>query len=209
MNSFSTCLAVAPNTSLVILGVAANLFVFFVFVAIWASRYTKVGPNEVLVISGRKYLVRDAAGKTQVAPFRIVTGGGAFVWPIYETAHRLPLNPFSVDLVFRGVPTRDGERADILAVGQVRVRPDDTSLGRAAQNLVSKTPEQIKEIAAQLMESSLRALVGTWSSPELSRQESQMSSQWQSAAKEGLADLGLEILSLSVRELRSTAKVGV
>ena len=30
--------------------------------AIWASRYTKVGPNQVLVISGRKHRVIDPDG---------------------------------------------------------------------------------------------------------------------------------------------------
>ena len=50
-------LAETAPTTLVIGGVAACLFVFFMFIAIWASRYTKVGPNQVLVISGRKHRV--------------------------------------------------------------------------------------------------------------------------------------------------------
>ena len=39
----------------VIAAVVAVLFVIFMFIGIWASRYTKVGPNQVLVISGRKH----------------------------------------------------------------------------------------------------------------------------------------------------------
>ena len=34
------------------------VLVLFLFLGIWASRYTKVGPNQVLVVSGRK--ARDA-----------------------------------------------------------------------------------------------------------------------------------------------------
>ena len=41
-------LAEIGATTLVVFGIAATLFVFFMFVAIWASRYTKVGPNQVL-----------------------------------------------------------------------------------------------------------------------------------------------------------------
>ena len=33
----------------------ACCLVIFIFVVIWASRYTKVGPNQVLVVSGRKH----------------------------------------------------------------------------------------------------------------------------------------------------------
>lgn len=38
------------------------LFVIFVFIITWASRYTKVGPNEVLIVSGRKKKVIDPDG---------------------------------------------------------------------------------------------------------------------------------------------------
>ncbi len=33
-------------------GVVAILFIIFLFIGIWASRYTKVGPNQVLIVSG-------------------------------------------------------------------------------------------------------------------------------------------------------------
>ena len=43
--------------------VAVGLVVVVViFAAIWASRYIKVGPNEVLVVSGRKHRYTDPDG---------------------------------------------------------------------------------------------------------------------------------------------------
>ena len=61
------------STGIKIVGaVVAGLFVFFVFFGIWASRYTKVGPNQVLVISGRKRRVLDPDGTTREVGFRIV-----------------------------------------------------------------------------------------------------------------------------------------
>ena len=38
------------------------VIVIFLFLMIWASRYTKVGPNEVLVVSGRKHRYADPDG---------------------------------------------------------------------------------------------------------------------------------------------------
>ena len=35
--------------------------------AIWASRYTKVGPNQVLIVSGRKHRVIGADGTRKFA----------------------------------------------------------------------------------------------------------------------------------------------
>ena len=45
--------------------------VVVIFAAIWASRYTKVGPNEVLVVSGRKHRYADPDGTRQMRGFRI------------------------------------------------------------------------------------------------------------------------------------------
>ena len=42
------------STVIIALGFVA---VFLLGALIWASRYTKVGPNEVLVISGRRHTV--------------------------------------------------------------------------------------------------------------------------------------------------------
>ena len=63
-------------TALAIVGI---VFVVFVFAMVWASRYTKVGPNQVLVVSGRQYKFTDADGTQHVRGFRIVKGGGTFV----------------------------------------------------------------------------------------------------------------------------------
>src|SRR5215472_16978326 len=86
------------TTTLVIGGVAAFLFVFFMMFAIWASRYTKVGPNQVLVISGRKHRIIDPDGTAREVGFRIVKGGGVFVWPVFEKVDILSLELMTIDV---------------------------------------------------------------------------------------------------------------
>ena len=64
------------------IAIGAVVFLFFVFFGLYAKRYVKVGPNEVLVISGRRRRIREADGTTTTVGFRITKGGGAFVWPV-------------------------------------------------------------------------------------------------------------------------------
>ena len=74
--------------------ISAGLLVqFTIFAVIYASRYTKAGPNEVLVISGRRLRVQDSSGRFHTVGFRILKGGGTFVWPILEKCERLSLEP--------------------------------------------------------------------------------------------------------------------
>ena len=47
----------------------------FLLLYIVFSRYTKVGPNQVLIVSGNKHKLEDGT----TVGFRIVKGGGTFV----------------------------------------------------------------------------------------------------------------------------------
>jgi len=202
---FSALLAETNSLTLqAIVGVAAFLFVFLIFVAIWVSRYKKVGPDEVLVVSGRRNVIKDGDGKTHVVGFRLVRGGGTFVWPIYEKTDVLSMKPVTLDLVLPGLSTRDGHRAEISALGQVRIKPDDNALLKAAESLLGKQSNEIKNIASQLMESSVRGLIGAWTSPEMFSRRGQLSELWGEAAKPLLSGLGLEVSNLAVRDLKAS-----
>src|ERR1035437_6077091 len=100
-------------------GVVAVLFVFFIFAGIWASRYTKVGPNQVLVISGRKRKVVDPDGNTREVGFRIVKGGGRFVWPVYEKVDILSLEILTIDVQTPEVYTSKGVPVKVDGVAQM------------------------------------------------------------------------------------------
>ena len=69
--------------------VAAVVIVIVVFLLLYMvfSRYTKVGPNQVLVVSGIKHRAEDGSK----VGFRIVKGGGTFVYPILEKVDLLSL----------------------------------------------------------------------------------------------------------------------
>ena len=70
------------------------LFILFTLVAVYASRVQKVGPNEVLVISGRKHRSHETG---EVEPYRIVKGGRAFIWPVLERVDRLSLEIMTIE----------------------------------------------------------------------------------------------------------------
>ena len=119
---------------LLIAAVVAVVFVIFIFLCIWANRYMKVGPNQVLVISGRKHRMIYPDGTARDVGFRIVKGGGVFVWPVYEKVDILSLELLTIDVqqeqdvyTSKGVPVRvDG-------VAQIKVKGDDVSIARSAR----------------------------------------------------------------------------
>src|SRR5882762_6642968 len=137
MYSLAILADLAPTT-LVIGGVAAFLFVFFMFIAIWASRYTKVGPNQVLVVSGRKHRITDADGTLQYRGFRVVKGGGTFVIPVIEKVDVLSLELLTIDVNTPEVYTSKGVPVRVDGVAQIKVKGDDISIATAAEQFLSK-----------------------------------------------------------------------
>jgi flotillin len=196
-------LAEIPWTN-VIIGVGSLLFVFFIFVIIYASRYTKSGPNQVLVISGIKRKMVEADGTTRDVGFRIVKGGGRFVWPIFEKVDILSLELLTIDVQTPEVYTSKGVPVKVDGVAQIKVKGDDVSIATAAEQFLSKGVDDIKNIAMQTLEGHLRAILGTMTVEEIYQNRDAFASKVQEVAAGDMANMGLTIVSFTIRDIRDT-----
>src|SRR4051812_19284962 len=185
-------------------GVGAVLFVMFVFAGIWASRYTKVGPNQVLVISGRKRKVIDPDGTTREVGFRIVKGGGRFVWPVYEKVDILSLEILTIDVQTPEVYTSKGVPVRVDGVAQIKIKGDDISIATASEQFLSKNTDEIKSVAMQTLEGHLRAILGTMTVEEIYQNRDAFASKVQEVAAGDMANMGLGIVSFTIRDIRDT-----
>ena len=185
-------------------GAVAIVIVFFIFLGIWASRYTKVGPNEVLVISGRKRKVVDPDGTAREVGFRVVKGGGRFVWPVFEKVDVLSLELLTIDVQTPEVYTSKGVPVKVDGVAQIKVKGDDISISTAAEQFLSKGVDDIKNIAMQTLEGHLRAILGTMTVEEIYQNRDAFASKVQEVAAGDMANMGLGIVSFTIRDIRDT-----
>lgn len=196
--------AEVTNTVMIVGGVAASLLVLFIFIAIWASRYTKVGPNQVLVISGKKHRMTDQDGNVRDIGFRIVKGGGVFVWPVFEKVDILSLELLTIDVQTPEVYTSKGVPVKVDGVAQVKVKGDDVSISTAAEQFLSKGVDEIKNIATQTLEGHLRAILGTMTVEDIYQNRDAFASKVQEVAAGDMANMGLTIISFTIRDIRDT-----
>ncbi len=180
------------------------LFVIFVFIIIWASRYTKVGPNEVLIVSGRKRKVIDPDGIERERGFRIVKGGGTFVVPVVEKVDILSLELLTIDVQTPEVYTSKGVPVKVDGVAQIKVKGDDISIATAAEQFLSKDTAAIMNIAMQTMEGHLRAILGTMTVEEIYQNRDAFAAKVQEVAAGDMANMGLGIVSFTIRDIRDT-----
>jgi flotillin len=186
-------------TAVAIVGI---VFVVFVFMMVWASRYTKVGPNQVLVVSGRQYKMVDADGSQHTRGFRIVKGGGTFVFPVIEKVDILSLELLTIDVQTPEVYTSKGVPVKVDGVAQIKVKGDDVSIATAAEQFLSKDTAAIMNIAMQTMEGHLRAILGTMTVEEIYQNRDAFAQKVQEVAAGDMANMGLGIVSFTIRDIR-------
>src|SRR5256714_186227 len=173
-------------------------------IAVVLSRYTKVGPNEVLIVSGKKHRYADPDGTVKTRGFRIVKGGGTFVYPVYEKVDILSLELLTIDVQTPEVYTSKGVPVKVDGVAQIKVKGDDISISTAAEQFLSKATEDIKNIAMQTLEGHLRAILGTMTVEEIYQIRDAFASKVQEVAAGDMANMGLGIVSFTIRDIRDT-----
>ena len=184
---------------IVVLGVGGFLLIWMVL-----SRYTKVGPNDVLIVSGRKHRFDDPDGTVRTRGFRIVKGGGTFVYPIVEKVDVLSLELLTIDVQTPEVYTSKGVPVKVDGVAQIKVKGDDISIATAAEQFLSKGTDEIKNIAMQTLEGHLRAILGTMTVEEIYQNRDAFASKVQEVAAGDMANMGLGIVSFTIRDIRDT-----
>ena len=181
----------------IIIIVTGLLVLFFITLA---ARYTKVGPNEVLVISGRRRTVSDARGR-RVVGYRILQGGGTVVWPVLEQVHTMSLELMNLEVKTPEVYTVHGVPVAVDGVVQLKIKGDDASIVIAAEQFLSKSSGDIMKTALQVAEGYMRAVLGTLSIEEIYTKRNEFAQRVREMAAPVLAKMGLEIVSLTIKDI--------
>ena len=174
--------------------------VFFLLIILVFSRYTKVGPNQVLIVSGMKHKMEDGSK----VGFRIVKGGGTFVLPVFEKVDILSLELLTIDVQTPEVYTSKGVPVKVDGVAQIKVKGDDVSIRTSAEQFLGKAQDEIRNIATQTLEGHLRAILGTMTVEEIYQNRDAFASKVQEVAAGDMANMGLSIVSFTIRDIRDT-----
>jgi len=180
------------------------VIVFVIGIAMILSRYTKVGPNQVLIISGRDHRYADPDGTVRKRGFRIVKGGGTFVYPVIEKVDILSLELLTIDVQTPEVYTSKGVPVKVDGVAQIKVKGDDVSIATSAEQFLGKSTQEIQQIATQTLEGHLRAILGTMTVEEIYQNRDAFASKVQEVAAGDMANMGLGIVSFTIRDIRDT-----
>lgn len=182
---------------------ATAVGVVLLLVGYFASKYEKVGPNEVLIVSGRPSSYTAPDGTRVNKNFRIFHGGGTFVWPIRERVDRLSLELMTLEIRTPEFYTKFGVPIIVDGIAQIKVRSDDpTALITAAEMFLSKSRTEMNEIALQMMSGHLRSVISTLPFEEIHSSPETFAQAVQRLTAEDLANMGIQVISFTIREIQ-------
>ena len=171
----------------IVVGLAA---VILLVLALLASMFRKVGPNQALIVYG--------LGGT-----RVVKGGGAVVWPLVQQSRELSLELMSFDVA----PTQDlytsqGVAVNVEAVTQIKVKSDPVSILTAAEQFLSKDAAEREGLIRLVMEGHLRGIVGQLTVEQIVKEPEMVADRMRSNVAEDMSKMGLEVISFTIKEVR-------
>ena len=149
-------------------------------------------PDEALLISGGR------AGRTG-APFRVVTGRGAFVTPAFRKARYLTLSLQEAEVAETCV-TRQGISLNVRAVIAFKVGNDEESIVNAGQRFLSDQ-DQMTILTGRIFAGHLRSIIGSMTVEEIVTERQKLASEVLDGSKAEMATIGLTVDALQIQSI--------
>ncbi|MCV7410565.1 flotillin [Mycobacterium florentinum] len=153
--------------------------------------YRVPAPDEAMLISGAK-----AKGD---APFRVVTGHGAFVLPFFRKARFLTLAMCESEVAEKCV-TQQGITLNVRAVIAFKVGNDTESIISAAQRFLSEQ-DQMSVLTGRIFAGHLRSIIGSMTVEQIIRERQKLATEVLDGSKEEMARIGLAVDALQIQSI--------
>lgn len=182
--------------------ILAAVVILAAIVIVILKNYRKVGPNEVLIISGgKKRKVTMPDGSTKEIGYRMRIGGGTFVKPFIEQAEILPLEIIPMDFSVDDAISTNGIRCTIKGTAEVKIAGDEAAIYLASEQFLGKPLSDIRDVAFRTLEGSTRALIGSVTLESMNKNRKEFTEKVFDDVGEYFSNMGLKLLSFNLKEI--------
>lgn len=171
-----------------IVKLVAALIVVVVVIALLILGYVQSPPDKALIISGLRKVPR------------VLIGRAGWKVPFFERKDTLNLKLVSIQVQTSSeVPTADYINISVDAVANVKIGKEDDMIGLAAQNFLNSPTDYIANVAKEVLEGSLREIVGGMALVDMVQNREAFNQKVQQSASPDLRKMGLEVVNFNVQ----------
>lgn len=156
------------------------------------SRYKRCPSDKILVIYGR---TGHGSAKT-------LAGGAAFVWPVIQDYEYLDLTPISIDVDLQGALSKQNIRVSVPSRFTVGVSNEEGVMLNAAERLLGKSADQIRDISKDIIFGQLRLVVATMDIEEINADRDKFLTNVSTNVGAELRKIGLSLINVNVTDIQ-------
>ncbi len=177
-----------------IIGVITILVVVFLLsiLILFITRYKRCPSDKILVIYG----------KTGAGSAKCLAGGAAFVVPLIQDYEYLDLTPISIDVDLRGALSKQNIRVNVPSRFTVAISNQEGTMLNAAERLLGKNKDQIRDIAKDIIFGQLRLVVATMDIEEINSDRDKFLTNVSSNVGAELRKIGLSLINVNVTDIQ-------
>jgi flotillin len=154
--------------------------------------YRVPAPNEAMLISGGKH----SSGSS---PFRVVTGHGAFVMPVFRKVRFLTLSMCEAEVTEVCV-TKQAIALTVRAVIAFKVGNDTESIVNAGQRFLSDQ-DQMSVLTGRIFAGHLRSIIGSMTVEEIITERQKLATEVLDGSGVEMAKIGLTVDALQIQSI--------
>ena len=171
--------------------VVAIVVAFGIVVAL-IKRYKRCPSDKILVVYG----------KTSGTSAKCIHGGGAFIWPVIQDYAYLSLTPISIEANLTNALSRQNIRVDVPCRFTVGISTDADSMNNAAERLLGQSPQQIEQLAQDILFGQLRLVIATMSIEEINSDRDKFLDNISNNVEIELKKIGLRLINVNVTDIK-------
>ncbi len=172
--------------------VAGLVLLAFLMLTWLVSRYKRCPSDKILVIYGR----------TGRGSAKTLAGGAAFVWPVIQDYAYLDLSPISIDVDLRGALSRQNIRVSVPSRFTVAISNEEGVTLNAAERLLGRTMDEIRDIAKDIIFGQLRLSVATMDIEEINADRDKFLANVAGNVGSELKKIGLTLINVNVTDIQ-------
>ena len=193
----STATSSAAIGVLGISGIGITLIILASVIALLKTCLRICKPNEILIISGRKY--KQANGRE--VGYRVIFGGRAFIIPVIERVEKLDMTTMPIPVEVSNSYAKGGTPLNIQAIANVKVSSKKSIVGNAIERFLGRNRSEIRRVVRETLEGNLRGVVANLTPEQVNEDRLNFAERIAEDVARDLNKLGLQLDTLKVQSV--------
>ena len=154
-------------------------------------------PNQILIISGRKYKNR----RGQHVGYRVVFGGRTLIVPIIEQVQSMDMTTMPIPVEVTNAYARGGTPLNIQAIANVKISSDRSVVGNAIERFLGRNRSEIRRVVRETLEGNLRGVVALLTPEQVNEDRMNFAERIAADVAKDLSKLGLHLDTLKIQSV--------